>query len=74
MTAKADIKRIAEGIDSQFGDEVTAFFDRETGDVLFITGEDRNAVEQGDPLDSYPEWQHEMLETAKMITNDTVGL
>ncbi|MBF0098240.1 MAG: hypothetical protein HQM04_18385 [Magnetococcales bacterium] len=73
MTAKADIKRIAEGIDSQFGDEVTAFFDRETGDVLLITGEDRNAVEQGDPLDSYPEWQHEMIETAKMITNDTDG-
>ncbi|MBF0185769.1 MAG: hypothetical protein HQM06_15480 [Magnetococcales bacterium] len=73
MTAKADLKRIVEGIDSQFGDEVTAFFDRETGDVLLITGEDRNAAEQGDPLDDYPEWQHEMIETARMIISDADG-
>ena len=73
LTAKADLQRIIEGIDFQFGDETTAFFDRKTGDVLLITGEDRDAAERGEPLDGYQDWQQEMIQTAKEIINDSDG-
>lgn len=72
MTAKARLKQIADGIDSQ-SDEDSAYFDRETGEVLVVSREEMGAAEEGEPLDDVPEWQQELIETARKILNDNDG-
>lgn len=72
MTVTAILKQIAEGISSQ-SDEHTAYFDRETREVVIVSDEEMGAAEENHSLDNYSKWQHELIETAKQIVNDEVG-
>ena len=72
MTAKARLKQLADGIGAQF-DEDSAYFDRETGDVLVVFCEEMGEAEEGWPMDGVPEWQQELIETARKILNDNDG-
>lgn len=72
MIEKAKSKQISEEIGAQ-GDEDTAWFDRETGEVVLVTDEEMKAAEEGRPLDDYPEWQHTILAMAKNVVDDVEG-
>ncbi len=70
MPAKANLKQIAEEIGIQT-DEHTAYFDRESGEVLMVSDDDIRAAEEDHSLEELPEWQQEMIEMARRIADDT---
>lgn len=72
MPIQANLKIIAEAIGAQF-DEETAWFDRETGEVVVVSSAEARASEENHPLEDYPEWQHEMIEVARKVINDKAG-
>ncbi len=64
MTIRVKLQNIADELHSQSG-ELTSFLNRETGEVILITGEAFGAAERNEPPEEYPEWEHEMIQTAK---------
>jgi len=64
MTIRVKLQDIVDELHSQ-SDELTSFLKRETGEIILITGEAFSAAERNEPLEEYPEWQHEMIQTAK---------
>ena len=47
-----------------------AYLNRKTGEVVMIMGEDLMAAESERSLEGYPEWQIEVIETAREILED----
>ncbi|WP_084797891.1 UPF0158 family protein [Neobacillus mesonae] len=45
-------------------DESTAFLNNETGEIVWVTSEELNAVEETEALEDLPEWQQKELEFA----------
>jgi len=73
MQTPVKISEIVETMDMQF-DELSAYFDRRTGRILVVTGEEFDAAETGDALEDYPEWEHEQIEIAQQILSDEEGV
>ena len=48
-------------------DEFHAYLNKVTGELVTITDEEINAIENNDDWSEYPEWQHEALATAKHV-------
>jgi hypothetical protein len=48
-------------------DEFSAFINRQTGELITLTGEELSAAEDDDTVDEYPEWQQEMIMKAKDV-------
>jgi len=57
---------IIEAIEFQT-DEISAYVNIKTGEVVTVTQEDFQAAENQDDLDEYPEWQRENIKTAQKI-------
>lgn len=67
---------IIEAIDFQL-EESSSYLNRITGEIVSVTEEDFKAAENQDPLEEYPEWQHESIEMAQDILaheGDFIGL
>ncbi len=53
------------------GDEMTAYINRKTGDLITITDEDLSYIEDDDDDDSLiPDWQRETVDQAKQVLTD----
>ncbi len=48
-------------------DEVSAHLNKRTGELMTLSTEEFDAVEEGEDLADYPEWQHELILKAKEI-------
>jgi hypothetical protein len=57
---------IIEGLEF-LSDEDASYLNSMTGEVVYITAEGLRAAEEDLPLDDFPEWQHDMIRTAKDI-------
>src|SRR5919198_3960687 len=57
---------LIEGMDFQ-SDEQSAFLNLTTGEVVSITDEELRAAENAEPLEDFPEWQHDAIRIAKDI-------
>jgi uncharacterized protein UPF0158 len=66
MTIQVKLQDILEGMDFQ-SDERSSFLNLTTGDVVSITDEELRAAENDEPLEDFPEWQHDAIRIARDI-------
>ncbi|MFH1741037.1 MAG: UPF0158 family protein [bacterium] len=67
MTAlRVKLSEIIGGMEFQ-SDETSSFLDRRSGRVVSISDSEYRAAEDGDPLEDYPEWEQEIIQTAADI-------
>ena len=57
---------IIEGMDFQ-SDEQSAFLNLTTGEVVSVTDEELRAAENDEPLEDFPDWQHDAIRIAREI-------
>ena len=57
---------LIEGMDFQ-SDEQSSFLNLTTGEIVSITDEELRAAENNEPLEDFPEWQHEAIRIAGEI-------
>ena len=65
-TRRIKLSDIVEGMDFQ-SDERFSFLNLTTGEVVSVTTEELQAAEEDEPLDDFPDWQHDALRIAKDI-------
>lgn len=63
---KVKLREVVDGLEMQ-ADEMTAYLNKRTGEVVPTSSEDLSAAEEEDDLDDYPEWQQESILKAKEI-------
>jgi hypothetical protein len=63
---RVKLQDILEGMDCQ-SDEQSSFLNLTTGEVVSITDEELRAAENDEPLEDFPEWQHEAIRIAGEI-------
>lgn len=54
-------------------DEVHAFLDKQTGEVFVLWDDEIRAVEDGEDLDDWPEWQEGDIERTQAVQADEAG-
>ena len=70
MPLPVKLKAIIEGLELQ-SDEGSSHLNKATGEVVYVTDEDLRAAEEEEPLDEFPEWQHEAIRIAgEMLETD----
>jgi uncharacterized protein (DUF608 family) len=67
MGIPISLKEVAQKLDSLF-DEMTAYINRETGELHTVSGEDARLIE--DEEEDLPEWQKESIAKAKEVLNN----
>jgi len=72
MSKKIKLTDITEFLEMQ-GPENTSYLDTESRELVNVTEEEFQAAQDGDSLDSYPEWQRENITLAQKISNDEKG-
>jgi len=60
MAMPVSVRDVVEAIELQT-DESAAYLDKDTGEVVLVTDEDRRLVEEGRSEDDLPAWQREAL-------------
>jgi Uncharacterised protein family (UPF0158) len=63
---RVKLSDIIEGMDFQ-SDERSAFLNLTTGAVVSVTDEELRAAENDEPLEDFPEWQHDAIRIAGEI-------
>jgi Uncharacterised protein family (UPF0158) len=66
MKVQVKLKGIIEGLEFQ-SDEQSSFLNLTTGEVVSVTTEELRAAENEEPLEDFPEWQHDAIRIAKDI-------
>src|SRR5213594_3761064 len=66
MTGQVKLQDILEGMDFQ-SDAQSSFLNLTTGAVVAITDEELRAAENDEPLEDFPEWQHDAIRIAGEI-------
>ena len=75
MVVVVSLRDVVDEMDVM-NDEFHAYLNKETGELVTITDEEINAIENDDDWGEYPEWQQEELAKAKKIldTSDYLPL
>ena len=63
MNSPVKLSEIIDAIELQ-SDEMAAYLNRRTGEIITISDEEVRAAEEGDPLEDYPEWQRDNIRIA----------
>ena len=66
MATAVPLRKILEGMDWQ-SDEMTAYLNRKTGEVVAVSDEHVEVVETGDDLGDRAEWEAEAIEIARAV-------
>src|SRR5215470_5348894 len=66
MTGQVKLKDIIEGLEFQL-DECFSYLNTTTGEVVSVTTEELRAAEEDEPLEDFPEWQHDAIRIAGEI-------
>ena len=66
MTVPVKLKDIIEGLEF-LTDEGSSYLNTTTGEVVYVTTEELRAAEEEQPLEDFPEWQHDAIHIAKDI-------
>src|ERR1043166_1668842 len=66
MAVQVKLKDIIEGLEF-LTDEGTSYLNTTTGEVVYVTTEELRAAENEEPLEDFPEWQHDAIHIAKDI-------
>jgi hypothetical protein len=63
---RVKLSDIVEGLEFQ-SDECFSYLNTATGEVVSVTNEELRAAEEDEPLEDFPDWQHEAIRMAKDI-------
>ena len=66
MAVQVKLKDIIEGLEF-LTDEGTSYLNTMTGEVVYVTTEELRAAEEEQPLEDFPEWQHDAIRIARDI-------
>ena len=66
MAVQVKLKDISEGLEF-LTDEGTSYLNTTTGEVVYVTTEELRAAEEEQPLEDFPEWQHDAIRIAGEI-------
>ena len=66
MAVQVKLKDIVEGLEF-LTDEGTSYLNTTTGEVIYVTTEELRAAEEEQPLEDFPEWQHDAIRIAGEI-------
>jgi hypothetical protein len=70
MEARVKLSDIIEGMESQ-SDESSSFLNKKTGEVILMTDYAMRAAEDNEPLEDVPDWERELVSTAREILAGT---
>ena len=73
MTLPVSLQAVIDEMDT-FGDEFHPYLNRHTGELVTISSEEIQAVEEGDDLDDYPDWQQDLIQKAAEILSSAAYL
>ena len=65
-TLRVKLSDLVEGLEFQ-SDERSSFLNLTTGEVVAITDEELRAAEHDEPLEDFPDWQHDAIRIAREI-------
>ena len=68
MTGVVSLRDVVNEMDVM-SDESHAYLNKETGELVTVTDEEINAIENEDDWGEYPEWQRAALATVKKVLN-----
>lgn len=63
---RVKLSDIVEGLEFQ-ADERFSFLNLTTGEVVSVTTEELRAAEENEPLEDFPEWQHDAMRIARDV-------
>src|SRR6058998_2329851 len=63
---RVKLSDLIEGMDFQ-SDEQSSFLNLTTGEVVSVTDEELRAAENDEPLEDFPDWQHDAVRIARDI-------
>jgi hypothetical protein len=63
---RVKLSDLIEGLEFQ-ADESFSYLNTATGEVVSVTTEEFRAAEHDEPLEDFPDWQHDAIRTAKDI-------
>ena len=66
MAVQVKLKDIIEGLEF-LTDEGSSYLNMTTGEVVYVTTEELRAAEEDEPLEDFPEWQHDAIRIARDI-------
>ena len=66
MTVPVKLKDIIEGLEF-LTEEGSSYLNTVTGEVVYVTTEELRAAEEEQPLEDFPEWQHDAIRIAGEI-------
>jgi len=67
-TIQVKLSDIIEGLEFQ-SDACFSYLNTTTGEVVSVTTEELGAAEEDEPLEDFPEWQHDALRIARDIVD-----
>jgi len=70
MAARVKLSDIIDGMESQ-SDESSSFLNKRTGEVVLMTDYAMRAAEDDEPIEDLPDWEQELVATAKEIMAET---
>jgi hypothetical protein len=70
MAARVKLSDIIDGLESQ-SDESRSFLNKRTGEVVLMTDYAMRAAEEDEPIEDLPDWEQELVATAKEIIAET---
>jgi hypothetical protein len=66
MAGQVKLKDLIEGLEF-LTEEGSSYLNTTTGEVVYVTTEELQAAEEEQPLEDFPEWQHDALRIARDI-------
>jgi hypothetical protein len=69
MTAVVPLRDVVDAMD-MMGDEIHAYLNKETGELVSTMDEDIRAIENEENEDDFPEWQRESLAIARKVLDN----
>lgn len=75
MSIVVSLKDVANALE-EVNDDIHAYLNKVTGELVTVTTEDLSAIEEGDDWSEYPDWQQGALEDARQIieSDDFIAL
>jgi hypothetical protein len=70
MAARVKLTDVIDGMESQ-SDESSSFLNKKTGEVVLMTDYAMRAAEENEPIEDLPDWEQDLVATAKEIMAET---
>ena len=70
MVLRVKLDDIIEGLECQ-SEESHSYLDKRTGKVILISDEELCTAENDEPIEDFPDWQHDQFKIAKEILAET---